>query len=82
MTPRRILNLGCGFGAITARTAHGRALLFIIDGAKALRKVITDSFGTRALIHAAANTRNATLPKPCPTGRTNQRRHEPGLRHG
>jgi putative transposase len=27
-----------------------RALLFIIDGAKALRKAITDTFGTRALI--------------------------------
>lgn len=41
--------------------AAERALLFVIDGARALRKAATDTFGARALSSsAAASTRSAT----------------------
>jgi hypothetical protein len=46
-----------------------RALLFVIDGSKALRKAIRKSFGELALIRAARCTRVATFwttcPRPC-----------------
>ncbi len=45
-----------------------RALLVVIDGAKALRRAALDTFGARALISAARRTRSATSPTRCPKG--------------
>ena len=36
------------------------AVLFVIDGGKALRRAIKDVFGERALVHRCIATRNAT----------------------
>jgi putative transposase len=43
-----------------------RALLFIIDGAKALRKAITDTFGTRALIQRCREHKKRNIAEALP----------------
>ncbi|MGO9604794.1 MAG: IS256 family transposase [Candidatus Binataceae bacterium] len=43
-----------------------RALLFIIDGAKALRKAITDTFGTRALIQRCREHKKRNVAEALP----------------
>ena len=52
-----------------------RALLFVIDGAKALRKAITDTFGARALIqrcreHSVPGRAHSKEVRSPPTGKT------------
>ena len=48
-----------------------QAILFVIDGGKAIRRAIKDVFGERALVHRAIATRNATSAtcSPSATGR-------------
>jgi putative transposase len=48
-----------------------QGILFVIDGAKALRKAIRTVFGERAAVHRCAVTRSATSSTTCPsaTGR-------------
>jgi putative transposase len=43
-----------------------RALLFIIDGAKALRKAITDTFGTRALLQRCREHKKRNVAEALP----------------
>jgi len=51
-----------------------RALLFIIDGAKALRKAITDTFGTRALIQRCREHKKRNVADALPERRRAQTR--------
>ena len=43
-----------------------RGVLFVLDGGKALGAAVGAVFGAKALVNAAAGTRNATSPTTCP----------------
>ena len=45
-----------------------QGILFVIDGAKALRKAIRSVFGDARRSSAASGTRSATCSTTCPTG--------------
>lgn len=45
----------------------GQAILFVLDGGKALRRAIKDVFGERALVHRCHRTRSETCSICCPS---------------